>query len=194
MSTKAFPSLCLLLFVPSFTVLANNLPATGNAPSIATVPFAKWSQKAQDLAKKYPSGSMPAYVANPPKLPKSDPQNLNFFSETGNGGCTGHGANAEITFPAADFAGTKLCASGATGSSGSGDSIEDVSGTFSVGGPLGACQLHFYTKDGCNTADWAGYFTGPQQTNDGCWEPLRPDQTKIDGVVSINYICPDTGS
>jgi len=90
--------------------------------------------------------------------------------------------------------GSKLCPPGATGTSGNCDSIDDVSGTFSLGRPLGACQLRFNTKDGCNTGDWAGYFTGQQQTSDGCPEPLRPDQTKIDGVVSFNYICPDNGS
>lgn len=194
MLTKSLLYLLLLLLASYSTVLANNLPAIGDAPKIAIVPLAKWSKTAQDLAKKYPSGSMPAYVAKPPKIPKSDPQHIRFYSETGNGGCTGHGANAEITIPAADFVGSKLCPSGGMGTSGSGDSIEYVSGTFSLGGPLGACQLHFYTKDGCNTGDWAGYFTGLQQTSDGCPEPLRPDQTKIHGVASFSYICPDSGS
>lgn len=194
MLLKSLLYLSLFRLAPSSTVLANNLPGIGNAPVIDTVPISQWSKTAQALAAKYPSGSMPAYVATPPKIPQSDPQQINFYSETGNGGCTGDGANAEITIPAADFAGTKLCPSGATGTSGSGDSIEDVSGTFSIGGNLGPCQLHFYTKDGCNTADWAGYFTGPQQTRDDCQEPLRPDQSAIDGVVSFNYICPDTGS
>ncbi|KAK4695695.1 hypothetical protein P7C71_g2100, partial [Lecanoromycetidae sp. Uapishka_2] len=194
MLTKSLLYLPLFLIHLLVTVIANNLPVIGNAPVIATVPIAQWSKTAQALAAKFPSGSMPAYVAKPPRIPKSDPQQINFYSETGNGGCTGDGANAEITIPAADFMGAKLCPSGGTGTSGDGDSIEDVSGTFSIGGNLGPCQLHFYTKDGCNTADWAGYFTGPQQTSYDCQEPLRPDQSTIDGVVSFNYICPDTGS